>query len=87
MLIDIDSPMRIAAQNGVRDYQPAFRGQALKVENEIPAHSEANLNLLLSEGLQVASIRVVESGARSRRLRKRRVIPSDRLRSRPQRAG
>lgn len=34
----------------------------MQAETGVPAHSEANLNFLLEEGLKVASIRVVESG-------------------------
>ncbi len=62
MNVEVDSQMRLAAQQHVSEYQPIFKGQPLRAETGLTANSEANLNHLLQAGLEVASIRVVEGG-------------------------
>ncbi len=60
MKIEVTSPMKLAAEEGMNGYLPTFRGEELAVEMSDPAASLKNLRKLLKAGLKVLSVTMFE---------------------------
>lgn len=60
--IPTEHPLRRAANEGLRCYQPTFRGELLEIEAEDAEVSLNNLIHILTAGAHVTWVEVVESG-------------------------
>lgn len=60
--IEIESPMRKAAREGIESYLPTFRGQHLDVEGCIPEVSLKNLREILKAKVKLTWAEAVENG-------------------------
>lgn len=64
--IQVENPMRVAAREGVSEYQPVFRDIALEMEDQITPEASAaismrNLRALRKAGLVVKMVECVEN--------------------------
>jgi len=60
--IPLEHPLRKAASDGLRSYQPIFQGELLQIEAEDAEVSLNNLIHILTTGAHVTWVEVVESG-------------------------